>query len=176
MKNEKTGNRKPDSASSCFLTTAAVGALGLPDDCEPLELARHLRDEKMKSGKDRAAVALYNKIAPVIVARSTNDDWLAFWRNHMCKITALIKSGEYQLAKELYTYATASLIKKKAVNYSDNEMVDNVYEYGLHGVGQKWLPYPIRFGLLRAALFAGLSYQSVRLGLAKRKFPHIFKG
>lgn len=173
MKNEKTSEKKIDPAMSCFLTTATVGALGLPDNCEPLELARFLRDEKMKSEKELAAVDLYYKVAPVIVARSTKDEWIAFWRDHMSRITALVKSGEHELAKDLYTYATACLVNKKASHYSDAELVDSVYEYGLKGIGKKWLPYPVRYALLKSALFAGLSYQSVRLGFAKRKFPQI---
>ncbi|MFC1747470.1 hypothetical protein ACFL2V_01545 [Pseudomonadota bacterium] len=173
MKTEKQSDKKPASATPCFLTTATVGALGMPDDCEPLELARFLRDDKMKSEKDISSVDLYYKIAPVIVARSTDDEWVSFWSDHMRKITALIKLGEYDLAKDLYTYATASLINKKATHYTDKALVDEVYDYGLKGIGKTWMPYSVRYALLKAALFVGLSYQAVRLGISKRKFSQV---
>ncbi|MFC3153212.1 hypothetical protein ACFOEK_19390 [Litoribrevibacter euphylliae] len=173
MSDKKTNPKKPNHANACFLTTATVDALGLPDNCEPLELARQLRDEKMNSEKDQAAVALYYKVAPVIVERSTNEEWHAFWRDHMSKITALLKKGEHELAKELYTFATATLINQKAATYKDVELVNEVYDYGLKGIGKSWLPYSVRYALLKAAFFAGLSYQSVRLGFAKRKHAEV---
>ncbi|SFG39919.1 hypothetical protein SAMN05518865_111225 [Duganella sp. CF458] len=168
--NEKQPNEiKPDPSRACFLTTATVEAQGLPDDCEPLQLARYLRDHEMKSKKELSAVDLYYEIAPEIVARCDKEEWAVFWRDHIRKITALVKLGEYDLAKDLYTFATASLVNKKITHYADVRMVDRVYSYGLHGVGQTWLPYWMRYGLLKTALFAGLSYQSVRLGILKRK-------
>ena len=173
MSESKPNEVKPDPARSCFLTTATVEAQGLPDNCEPLELARYLRDNKMKSKKELSAVDLYYEIAPEIVARSSKDEWALFWRDHLRKITALMKLGEYDLAKDLYTFATASLVNKKITHFSDVHLVDKVYEYGLHGVGQKWMPYWMRFGILKSALFVGLSYQSVRLGLMKRKFSKV---
>lgn len=170
---KKTNELKPDPAKACFLTTATVEALGLPDDCEPLQLARYLRDNEMKSKKELSAVDLYYEIGPEIVSRCNNDEWTVFWRDHLRKITVLMKLGEYDLAKDLYTFATASLVNKKITHFSDIRLVDRVYQYGLNGIGQKWLPYWIRFGILKAALFVGLSYQSARLGFIKRKFARV---
>lgn len=162
-----------DPNASCFLTTATVHTMGLGDDCEPLQLARFLRDEKMKSATERDAVALYYKVAPVIVERSSSKEWVVFWDKYMRKITALIRHGEYELAKDLYTYATAKLVHSKAIRYSDVDIVEEVYDYGLKGFGKSWLPYSVRYALLRAAFLAGLPYQAVRLGLAERKFAHV---
>jgi len=164
---------KHDPTKACFLTTATVDSMGLPDDCEPLQLARFLRDEKMQTERELSAVELYYKVAPVIVSRTEGSEWNAFWRNHMRKITTLIKLGEYDLAKDLYTYATAQLINKKVTNYSDSDIVDSVYQHGLHGVGQKWLPYFMRFGILKASLAVGLAFQSARLRFAKMKFSRV---
>lgn len=173
--NEKVSEKmssemKPDPSRACFLTTATVEAQGLPDDCEPLELARYLRNHEMKSEKERAAVDLYYDIAPHIVARCNRDEWAVFWRDHLRHITTLMKMGEYALAKDLYTFATACLVHKKITRFADVEMVDKVYAYGLRGIGQERLPYWMRFGLLKAALFAGLSYQAIRLAFMKRQF------
>jgi hypothetical protein len=165
----------PPPPSPCFLTTAVTKALGLPDDSEPLELARHLRDDKMTGDADRATIELYYKIAPVIVARSTDAEWKEFWTRHMRKITLLIKQGEYDLAKDLYTFATASLINAKATRYTDVELVDEVYDYGLKGFAKTAIPYPVRFVMLKAAFAVGLAYQSVRLNRAKRKFADLLE-
>jgi hypothetical protein len=173
MSEKKPTEVKPDPSRACFLTTATVEAQGLLDNCEPLELARYLRDNKMKSKKELSAVNLYYEIAPEIVARCNKDEWAMFWRDHLRKITALMKLGEYDLAKDLYTFATANLINKKITHFSDVQIVNRVYGYGLNGIGQRWLPYWMRFGILKAALFVGLSYQSVRLGIMKRKFAQV---
>lgn len=172
---QKPNDVKPDPVRACFLTTATVEAQGLPDDCEPLQLARFLRDNKMNSDKDRGAVALYYDIAPAIVARCDKDEWTAFWRNHLRKITALIKLGQYDLAKDLYTFATASLVNRKITRYADVALVERVYAYGLGGVGQRVLPYWLRYGVLKTALHAGLAFQAVRLGLLKRRFAHVLE-
>lgn len=166
---------KPDPTKACFLTTATVTAQGLADNCEPLQLARFLRDEEMKSSKELSAVDLYYQIAPEIVSRCEGSEWDTLWRDHISKITTLVKIGEFDLAKDLYTFATASLVNKKITKFSDKEIVDRVYEYGLNGVGQKSLPYWARYGVLKVSLFIGLSYQSVRLGIAKRKFATTLK-
>ena len=173
-KNQSPEN-KTNAANACFLTTATVKAQGLPDNCEPLELARFLRDDKMKSKNELSAVDLYYEIAPEIVSRCNDDEWNVLWRDHISKITTLVKLGEYDLAKDLYTYATASLVNRKITKYSDVQIVDRVYEYGLKGIGQKLLPYWARYGILKTALFVGLSYQSIRLRLVKRKFATVLK-
>ena len=81
----------PPSPVGCFLTTAVVGAMGMDDAAEPLQLARYLRDHQMTAGRDRASVELYYRIAPTIVQRSTKEEWLLFWKQHMQQITAMIK-------------------------------------------------------------------------------------
>jgi len=163
----------PPPSPSCFLTTAVTEALGMSDTSEPLALARYLRDQKMTSSADRAKVELYYQVAPTVVARSTDDDWITFWSQHMRKITVLIKLGEYDLAKNLYTFATASLIDKKATRYSDVELVNKVYDFGLKGFGKTVIPYPVRFAMLKVAFVLLLTYRSIQLNLAKRKFAEV---
>ncbi|HEY6877405.1 MAG TPA: hypothetical protein VI299_05270 [Polyangiales bacterium] len=158
---------------SCFLTTATVHALGLADDCEPLTLARMLRDEQMTSDRDRAAVDLYYKVAPAIVARSSEHEWLAFWEEHMREITALLRAGEYELAKDLYTLATAKLVKEKALRYQDKELADQVYAFGLRNFGKSALPFPLRYGVLKLALSSWLPLETLRLKIAKRRVARV---
>jgi hypothetical protein len=173
VQDKMASDNTPDPSRACFLTTATVEAQGLPDDCEPLEMARYLRNHEMKSDKERAAVGLYYAIAPHIVARCNKEEWAIFWRDHLRQITALVKMGEYSLAKDLYTFATASLVNKKITHFADVQIVEQVYAYGLNGIGQRRLPYWMRYGVLKSALSAGLAYQSIRLALMKRKFARV---
>ena len=143
----------PPSPVGCFLTTAVVEAMRMDDASEPLQLARYLRDHKMTGGRDRKASSLLQDRATR--ARSTNDEWLAFWQRHMRQITVMIKLGEYDLAKKLYTLATARLIHQKATRFADVELVDAVYDYGLRGFAKDKLPYAVRYGLLKAAFAVG---------------------
>ncbi len=59
---------KSGSSGGCYLTTACVGAKGLPDNCTELQALRRLRDEfLMPTEFGRKAVAEYYVTAPAIV-------------------------------------------------------------------------------------------------------------
>ena len=141
----------------------------MADNSEPLMLARYIRDTQMTSGKERSAVQLYYKVAPMIVARSTDAEWHQFWAQYLRQITALIKMGEFDLAKELYKFATAELVHRKATAFRDVEMVNEVYSYGLGAFAKIRLPYALRFLILKIAFRVGLTYHSARLWLLKRR-------
>ena len=163
-----------DPMRSCFLTTATVQTMGLPDDCEPLQLARLLRDEHMTSDSELAAVDLYYEVASTIVERSTESEWISFWKQHMRPITALTRAGEYDLAKRMYTVATARLINRKATRYADTDRVNSEsYAFGLKDVGRAWLPYPVRYGVLKAALGVWLPVKSLGLRIERLRLRHI---
>lgn len=60
---------KGQDSGGCFLTSACVEAMGLPDDCYELTILRNFRDTylaKQVSGKSE--IAHYYHVAPVIVA------------------------------------------------------------------------------------------------------------
>ncbi len=61
----------------CFLTTAAVHAMGKADNGEELTMARFLRDKKMTDSKGRSAIDLYYLVGPTIVERK--KDWKDFY-------------------------------------------------------------------------------------------------
>jgi len=109
----------------CFLTTATVHAMGLPDDCEELTLARLVRDTQMTTGKNRVAVDLYYKIAPVIVERKT--EWGNFYNDVVAPVTEMAKNGRYEDAIKLYKIETVRLIDQYATNYSDRETVEHIF-------------------------------------------------
>jgi hypothetical protein len=142
----------------------------MPDDSEPLTLARYLRDTKMTGTKEKSSVELYYKVGPIIVERSNDLEWEKFWVQHLRPITELIKKGEYELAKDLYTIATAKLVDKKATKYNDTDVVDEVYSYGLGVFAKIKLPYMIRYIILKLAFKVSLSYHSVRLWFVKQNF------
>ena len=160
---------EPPETNGCFLTTAVVDSLGMPDDSEPLTLARFLRDTKMTSPRERAAVQLYYKVAPQIVERSSEGEWQQFWSRHLRRITQLTRVGEYELAKDLYTFATAGLVDRKVTTFKDVDLVNEVYSYGLGAFARVKLPYALRFVILKLAFRVGLTYQSLRLWLLTRR-------
>ncbi len=165
---------------SCFLTTATVDVMGMPEDCEPLTLARFLRDEKMVTDNERAAVDLYYKVAPKVVVASNDEEWMLFWKNHLREITALARAGEYELAKDMYTVATAKLVDAKSTNYADKETVDDVFDFGMDKLfggdfTKGMLPYPVRFGLLKMGMKTWASIENLRIRAQKRKVAHILK-
>lgn len=60
----------PARRRRCFITTACVEAMGLPDDCHELTTLRAFRDGYMSALPDGPAlIAEYYRIAPQIVAR-----------------------------------------------------------------------------------------------------------
>ena len=159
----------------CFLTTAVVDAMGMADDSEPLTMVRALRDREMGSAREIESVALYYKVAPLIVARTSNEQWTEFWRDHMKPITNLIKHGQYEIAKDWYTYATARLIDERATRFGDVAEVDEVYAYGLRGFARSVLPYPVRYALLKFALRVEVARRGLRLAFRKRAVARIIR-
>ena len=66
-KNTKDPMKEPNG---CFLTSACVEYLGLPDDCKELTTLRAFRDNVLKAtGEGRGLVDEYYRIAPVLVEK-----------------------------------------------------------------------------------------------------------
>jgi len=144
----------------CFLTTATVMAMGLPDDCEELALARMVRDTQMNSDKDRAAVQLYYKVAPLIVER--NAEWTNFYADVLVPITKLIKEERYAEAINLYKYATVKLIDSHATRYSDRYIVETIFDLVSKN---KHVPYFAKYACVKA-------YFMLKLSSAKAKIKY----
>ncbi len=61
------------SSGGCFLTSACVEAMGLPDDCYELTTLRKFRDEYLAKQECGACeIAHYYQVAPEIVSRIHN--------------------------------------------------------------------------------------------------------
>lgn len=110
----------------CFLTTATVKHMGLPDDCEELELARWLRDNYMTSPSDSLAKDLYDYIGPLLLEKDI--DWKIFYSSTILPMSYLIKNKEYHKATLLYKYATLQLIDRYLTSIKDRNIIEKIYD------------------------------------------------
>ena len=102
-------NTAPASGGWCFLTTACVQYLGLPDDCEELTVLRKFRDGYMSDLEGgRQMIHKYYEIAPGIVEAIyslPNEDTGLIWKSIYLIIRACvdsIKKGDHDFALRTY--------------------------------------------------------------------------
>jgi hypothetical protein len=101
--------------SGCFLTTAAVGAVGLADDCWELTTLRAFRDRLAAAGRaPAAAIADYYEIAPIIVESiGARPDacriWLNTWARGIVPAAAAASLGLDRIALWFYRRMTLRL-------------------------------------------------------------------
>lgn len=76
-----TSSSSGSGGAGCFITTAAVGAVGLSDDCWELATLRRFRDTVLLPDADgRQLVADYYRLAPAVVERvNRRPDALSVW-------------------------------------------------------------------------------------------------
>ncbi len=103
------------SGGGCFLTTACVETLGLPDNCDELTTLRQFRDSYMLSfDEGKAEVEEYYARAPKIVeAISARPDAPTIYRRIYEEVVLpcvrLIKQGNLDLARATYKRALLQL-------------------------------------------------------------------
>lgn len=105
-----------DSSSSsgggCYLSSACVVAMGLPDSCPELTLLRQFRDEHlMRHPHGAALVARYYETAPGLVkAAQKRDDaenlFRELYQDLVAPCVKLIRSGLHEAAVARYIVAT----------------------------------------------------------------------
>lgn len=111
---------KPQSSSSggCYLTSACVEAMGLPDDCLELTTLRNFRDNWLAVQEGGAAeIAEYYRIAPEIVRRiHASEDCLQILKDLFTNLVrpcvALIEKERNEDAHALYRSITEELKDK----------------------------------------------------------------
>lgn len=92
----------------CFLTTACVDAMGLPDDCWALESARSFRDNYMAATLDRAKeIREYYVYAPRIVEAvnklpDAKKIWKRFFWNDVVPFVEAINENQLEKSHALY--------------------------------------------------------------------------
>lgn len=103
------------SSGGCYLTSACVGAKGLPDDCHELETLRRFRDGWLKAQEGGEETVLeYYRVAPAIVeAVNSREDaaeiWERVYRELVLPCVALIEQEKNQEAYKLYRKITVEL-------------------------------------------------------------------
>jgi hypothetical protein len=101
----------------CYLTTVAVGAVGLADDCWELRTLRRFRDAVLeRSAAGRALVRRYYRFAPRLVAAvSRRADaqriWLKTWAFGILPAALCARAGMNRAALFLYRRMARALIK-----------------------------------------------------------------
>ena len=103
---------------NCFLTTACVRALGLPDNCHELTVLRNFRDNYlMRSTSGRAAVEHYYRIAPEIVSAicrsiSPNAEYLSIHENLVRPSMKFVEAGRFEEAFSHYRKFVINLAER----------------------------------------------------------------
>ena len=92
----------------CFLTTACVRRMGLPDDCKELTMIRNFRDEYLVGTEwGNALVEEYYRLAPEIIkAIDRRRDADEIYRLIYCNVQLCVRGIEaerYDKAVEIYT-------------------------------------------------------------------------
>lgn len=109
-----TGETREEPSSGCFLATACVSAMGLPDNCLELRTLRSFRDKiLLPSSAGRKAIKEYYRIAPSIVkAVNVSGKSEEVWSNvylDVQKAVSLVKRGMFNEAFEHYKQMTTAL-------------------------------------------------------------------
>lgn len=111
MKNQGSTGLFNDSIpilGGCFLTTACVDAMGMPDDCWVLESARKFRDTFMTETPEKAyEIQEYYMLAPKIVKNinekeNANKIWKNLFWSYIIPFVQEINSNNLQKAHQLY--------------------------------------------------------------------------
>lgn len=110
-----TYKKEKDSGGGCFLTSACVEAMGLPDDCRELTVLRHFRDTYMRgSEQGQADILEYYMIAPAIVDRirergNSRSVFERIYRDLVLPCVELIDAGRNEEAYGKYKDYTLML-------------------------------------------------------------------
>ena len=119
-KSDKSGgdsSSESSGSSGCYLTTACVRVMGLPDDCLELNILRNFRDNYLMSQPlGKKAVKEYYKIAPGIVqCIDKRKDAQSIWQDTYKDIghaVSLILSKDFEGAFKYYKQMTSKLQDK----------------------------------------------------------------
>ena len=113
-----SGSSGGGSSGGCYLTTACVNVMGLPDNCLELNVLRDFRDKILsKTTQGRSAIKEYYRIAPQIVSAvdslgtKTKSVWIDTYGN-IRKAVSLVLSKDFNGAYNHYKSITQDLMRK----------------------------------------------------------------
>lgn len=109
-----SGSSGGSSSGSCYLTTACVNTMGLPDNCLELNVLRNFRDKVlMLTPTGKKAVREYYGMAPEIVsAVNVRTDARRIWHGvyrDIRQAVALVLDGDFEEAFKHYQQMTFKL-------------------------------------------------------------------
>jgi hypothetical protein len=108
----------PARRGCCYISTATCEALGLPDDCEPLNKLRAFRDHVLRTHpRGRADVAEYYGTAPAIVRAinqlpASRQVYRAIFDDHLSHALAAIDARDTDGAHAIYERMVADLKRR----------------------------------------------------------------
>ena len=109
---------KGGSSGGCYLTTACVDVMGLPDDCIELNALRMFRDEYMgQLPEGKTEIKEYYEKAPMIIEEIKNrcEETLVFreiYNDVIVPCVEHIQNGENELAHKKYKDMVSKLDTK----------------------------------------------------------------
>ena len=111
---DRSSSGGSSSSGGCYITTACVDAIGLPDNAFELRVLRGFRDKVlMPDPRGRRAVMEYYRIAPDIVqAVEEQDDPQNIWKSVYRDVrhaVSLVLSGDFEGAFKHYQNMTLRL-------------------------------------------------------------------
>lgn len=112
------GHNGSKNTGGCFITTACIMAMGLPDDCYELTVLRGFRDNYLKNRENGAQdIADYYRNAPQIVESISNRNdadqiWRDIYQDMVCLCIQHIEAHEFEKAYKLYKSFTIRLRKE----------------------------------------------------------------
>lgn len=115
----KTGS----SSSGCFITTACVQTMGLPDDCYELSMFRTFRDEYLLKRPDGIRdVNTYYRVAPQIVDAINMDvDSIVWYNDIYCNLVMpildFLEKQNFEGAWSLYKEYVKELAEQFNVSF-----------------------------------------------------------
>lgn len=127
--------------SGCFITTAVVGMLGLPDDCKELETLRKFRREVLQPNPEHAGVLLkYDTVGPIVALGMMHDEngmqmAIDIYNIFIRGCVKYIENGEVSNAVALYSEMTEALIRQYVMRSIIPEGMEESYDQmsGGHG-------------------------------------------
>ena len=108
----------PSDSGNCYLSTACIEAMNLPDDCYELSLLRQFRDNYVLATEEgKKDIAHYNAVAPVIVskiklARDSQETLSRIYSALIVPCVNLIEAGKLSEAYVRYREFSTELEKK----------------------------------------------------------------
>ena len=112
----------PSDSGNCYLSTACIEAMNLPDDCYELNLLRQFRDNYVLATEEgKKDIAHYYAVAPVIVskiklARDSQETLSRIYSTLIIPCVNLIEAGKLSEAYTLYKEFSTELEKEYLTN------------------------------------------------------------